>query len=77
MKQINRMERWFQRHDVEATKRKMAEWNIYDYEMFFLKIFETPLNQEEKNILYFYLETDIIDITDIDDYTYSQGGFAF
>jgi hypothetical protein len=76
MKQINRMERWFQRHDVEATKRKMLEWNTDDYEIFFLKIFHTSLNQEERNILYFYLENDNMDIVDNDDYIY-QGGFAF
>lgn len=56
MKQINRMLRWFDRHDIEATKRKMIEWKIDEYELFFLKVFETPLNEQEKNVLYFYLD---------------------
>jgi hypothetical protein len=65
MKQINRMKRWFDRHDVEATKRKMNEWGIDNYDTFFLKIFETPLNQEEKNVLYVYLEQYKMDILDV------------
>jgi hypothetical protein len=54
----------------------MLEWNTDDYEIFFLKIFHTSLNQEERNILYFHLENDNMDIVDNDDYIY-QGGFAF
>jgi hypothetical protein len=70
MKDINRIERWFNRYNLEDTKRKMIEWNTFDYEIFFLKVFETALNDEEKNLLDFYLEKDNMYNTNNDVYIY-------
>lgn len=51
---MNRLKRWFSRHDVASTKRKMKEWETDDAAVFFSKVFDAPLTKDELIIVYFY-----------------------
>jgi len=51
---MNRLRRWFNRHDVVSTKRKMKEWGTDDAAVFFSKVFDDKLTSEELVIVYFY-----------------------
>jgi hypothetical protein len=43
----NRIERWFDRHTIESTQRKMKEWETEDYHEFFNLVFMMPLTRQE------------------------------
>ena len=47
---MNKIDRWFNRNDLNATHRKMKEWNIQlpEYETFFKKMFHGELTTEEQ-----------------------------
>lgn len=51
---MNRLKRWFNRHDVASTKRKMKEWETDDAVVFFSKVFDDQLTSEEIIVVYFY-----------------------
>jgi len=50
---MNKIDRWFKRHDIVSTQRKMEEWGIpvYDYETFFIKMFHQKLTEDELILL--------------------------
>jgi alanyl-tRNA synthetase len=47
----NRIERWFDRHTIESTHRKMREWETDNYYEFFNLVFMIPLTRQEINDL--------------------------
>jgi len=48
---MNRIERWFKRHDLSDTQRKMKEWNTNSYRVFFAHIFNSQITEEELNYI--------------------------
>jgi len=59
---MNIIERWFDRHDVSSTKRKMKEWKTDDVYEMFQKVFGRELTRKEKDdVLFYLLNEDMID----------------
>jgi hypothetical protein len=52
---MNIIERWFNRHDVSSTKRKMKEWETDNVYEMFKEVFGRELTRDEKDEVMFYL----------------------
>ena len=52
---MNIIQRWFSRHDVASTKRKMKEWKTDDVYEMFSAVFGRELTPDEKDEVMFYL----------------------
>ncbi len=62
---MNIIERWFNRHDVSSTKRKMKEWETDDVYEMFKEVFGRELTRDEKDeVLFYLLNQDTIDKVD-------------